>query len=96
MNGYVFAKTRLAEDHYAFRTPNSAPDLPSLAKGAQETSCVPGARSYARIWGADNRVESSVGLPYNTEMPDGDVAQMGERLSGRQEVRGSSPLISTN
>lgn len=26
----------------------------------------------------------------------GDVAQLGERLSGRQEVRGSIPLISTN
>lgn len=26
----------------------------------------------------------------------GDVVQMGERLSGRQEVGGSSPLISTS
>ena len=27
---------------------------------------------------------------------DGDVAQLGERLNGIQEVRGSNPLISTN
>jgi|YNPBryunderm2012_1023409.scaffolds.fasta_scaffold11074_3 hypothetical protein len=26
---------------------------------------------------------------------DGDVAQLGERLNGIQEVRGSNPLIST-
>ena len=26
----------------------------------------------------------------------GDIAQLGERLNGIQEVRGSSPLISTN
>ena len=33
-------------------------------------------------------------FPYSTN-PHGGVAQLGERLTGSQEVRGSIPLVST-
>jgi hypothetical protein len=34
-------------------------------------------------------------FPYSTSSLQGGVAQLGERLTGSQEVRGSIPLVST-
>ena len=34
-------------------------------------------------------------MRYYLSFPDGDIAQLVERLNGIEEVRGSTPLIST-
>ena len=51
--------------------------------------CAPLAESFSKI------VLASAGeFPYSTSS-HGGVAQLGERLTGSQEVRGSIPLVST-
>ena len=74
----------------ACRCPRGAP------RGLFRASCVPSAprlSTHRKIF--SKIVLASAGeFPYSTSS-HGGVAQLGERLTGSQEVRGSIPLVST-
>ena len=74
----------------ACRCPRGAP------RGLFRASCVPSAprRSTHRKIFSKIVLASAGEFPYST-FSHGGVAQLGERLTGSQEVRGSIPLVST-
>ena len=66
------------------------PKASPAPRGAQETQGAQGSReSFSEIV-----LASPSEFPYSTSS-HGGVAQLGERLTGSQEVRGSIPLVST-
>ena len=74
---------------------------PDTARGARTAGCVghpaslrPLVRSTRRIILSKIVLASPSEFPYSTSS-NGGVAQLGERLTGSQEVRGSIPLVST-
>ena len=73
----------------------------AAARGARTAGCVghpvslrPPVRSTRRIIFSKIVLASPSEFPYST-FSHGGVAQLGERLTGSQEVRGSIPLVST-
>ena len=63
-------------------------DVPR-APGRRAAALTPPAERFSKIV-----LASAVEFPYST-FSHGGVAQLGERLTGSQEVRGSIPLVST-
>ena len=75
------------------RRPGRAPaPAPRALASAVATPRDPGARPPESF--SKNVLASAGEFPYSTST-HGGVAQLGERLTGSQEVRGSIPLVST-
>ncbi len=85
-------------------------DMPSPGKGGGGLAAARGARPAGyfghrvplrpRARSTRRRIISKIVLASSSEFPyststHGGVAQLGERLTGSQEVRGSIPLVST-
>ena len=71
------------------RRPRGAPRGPFRAIRARSGAPAPRRRKFSKIV-----LASPSEFPYSTSS-HGGVAQLGERLTGSQEVRGSIPLVST-
>ena len=52
-------------------------------------------RSWSFMWRKERLLKFDICSVFGYNFPRGDVAQLGERLLGVEEVTGSSPVIST-